>query len=318
MAPPNTSPTGGTGWRNLRTGILFFFGLLLAAWLGLFIGKNTGILSRHDKALLFVPDIKGLTEGNMVSISGKKVGTVDNMTLVQRNDTSGVLIELKIRSEYFGLITKDSKATIRAIGVLGDKYIDITLGRSREMLSDGGFLDAGIAPGLEELTESALKTMDSFEEMSAKINRGEGTIGKLISSDELSTKLLKTASNLEAATNKITTGKGLAARLVNDEELSARVSAMVTDLSDLSGSLKAGKGSLGKLMVDESFYNHLHSIAERSDSLLNRLNNPQGSIGKLSRDARLYDNLNQTIISLDSLLRDLKQNPGRYVKVSLF
>lgn len=318
MANVNTSATGGIGWRNLRTGILFVAGIILAGILGLIVGKNTSLLARHDTAYLFLSDIKGLAEGNMVAISGKKIGVVKALDFEQRIDTSGVRVTLDIVDEFFGLITSDSKATIRALGVLGDKYIEITLGRSQVKLKDGGYLAVSMDPGLDDLTSSAIKTMNTIQELSSKINNGEGSLGKLITTNELNEKVIKTMSNIETMTNKFSHGSGLLATLINDEALAKRVASLITNLSDVSASLREGKGSLGKLMVDESFYNNLSSLAKRTDSLLAKLSTREGTLGKFSNDPAVYDNLNRSILSLDSLLIDLKQNPDRYLTVKVF
>lgn len=318
MANVNTSATGGIGWRNLRTGILFVAGIILAGILGLIVGKNTSLLARHDTAYLFLSDIKGLAEGNMVAISGKKIGVVKALDFEQRIDTSGVRVTLDIVDEFFGLITSDSKATIRALGVLGDKYIELTLGRSQVKLKDGGYLAVSMDPGLDDLTSSAIKTMNTIQELSSKINKGEGSLGKLITTNELSEKVIKTMSNIETMTNKFSHGSGLLATLINDEALAKRVASLITNLSDVSASLREGKGSLGKLMVDESFYNNLSSLAKRTDSLLAKLSTSEGTLGKFANDPAVYDNLNRSILSLDSLLIDLKQNPDRYLTVKVF
>lgn len=318
MANVDTSATGGIGWRNLRTGILFVAGLVLAGALGLIIGKNTSLLSRHDSARLFITDIKGLSEGNMLAISGKKIGVVKRMDFAERLDSSGVIVTLDVVHEFFYLITKDSKATIRSLGVLGDKYIDITLGRSEEKLEEDGYLEVVAEPGLEELTASAIETMNTIQDISVKINRGEGTIGKLVTSNELNEKLMKAAANVEAMTNALTHGSGLAARVINDQPLAEHVSSLITDLSEVAASLKAGKGTLGRLIVDESLYSALSSVIRRSDSLFARLNDPRSSLGRLTADDELYRHIDRNILSLDSLLTDFKLHPDRYVKVSVF
>ncbi len=318
MAKVDTSVTGRVGWRNLRTGLLFVAGLIIAGILGLIIGKNSSLLTRHDTAYLFIASIKGLSEGNMVAISGKKIGVVKSMDFARRNDTSGVIVTLDITSDYFPLITIDSKATIKALGVLGDKFVDITLGQAPEKLAEGGYLDVVAEPGLDELTASAIETMNTIQDISQKINKGEGTLGRLLTTNELNDKLMKTASNVESITNKISNGNGLAARLINDQQMAGHVTSLITNLSDVSSSLKSGKGSLGKLIVDESFYNNLSTIVRRADSLFTRLNDPNTNIGKLTGDDAFYRHLDHSIISLDSLLMDFKQNPSRYVKVSVF
>lgn len=318
MASPNTSPTGGVGWRNLRTGILFTFGIGVAAALGLFIGKNTGLLTTHDTINLFITDIKGLGEGNMVTISGKKVGVVESMFFTTRNDTMGVQVMLDVQTEFIPLIPEDSRAVIKSLGVLGDRFIDIARGRSPEHVVDGAFIEVISQPGFDELTESAITTMGSIEDFSARVNRGEGTLGKLMSSTELNDRLVRSVTNLEAVTEKLASGKGLAGRLIGDEDLANRLEMLVDNLGEVSASLKQGRGSLGKLIVDDTFYNNLVATTQKSDSLLARLNHPDGSFARLTGDSAIYFNLNHSIMSLDSLLMDLKANPGRYVRVSVF
>lgn len=318
MAQVNTSPTGGIGWRNLRTGILFVAGIILAGILGLIIGKNTSLLARHDTAYLFLSDIRGLAEGNMIAISGKKIGVVKALDFEQRIDTSGVRVTLDIVDEYFGLITSDSKATIRALGVLGDKYVEITLGRSQTKLKDGGYLAVSMEPGLDDLTASAIETMNTIQDLSSKISNGEGSLGKLITTNELNEKLMRTMSNVETMTNKFSHGNGALATIMNDEALARRLASLITNLSDVSTSLKEGKGSLGRLIVDESFYTHLSSLTNRADSLFAKLSTKDGTLGKFANDSTVYDNLNRSILSLDSLLQDLRRNPDRYLTVRVF
>ncbi len=318
MPNNETSASGGIGWRNLRTGLLFIAGIVIAGILGLIIGKNTGVLTLHDSVYLFVSEIRGLAEGNMVAISGKKIGVVKSMDFAYRNDSSGVAITLEVSHEYFALITKDSKAIIRALGVLGDKYVDISLGHSSEHINEYDYLSVVAEPGFEELTASALKTMRTFQDISGRINSGEGTIGKLLVSNDLHDKLLLTAANLQELSSSIKNGGGLAGRLIYDKHMADQTSNLITSLSDVSDSLRRGKGTLGRLLMDDAVYTSLNSAIHHADSLFTQLNNPNSSIGRLSRDTTFYQNLNSSIKSLDSLMVDIKRNPGRYVKLSLF
>jgi phospholipid/cholesterol/gamma-HCH transport system substrate-binding protein len=254
----------------------------------------------------------------MVSISGKKIGVVQSMDFATRNDTAGVVVTLDIVHDYFHLLTKDSKAIIRSLGVLGDKYVDIAVGHAGEFLQGSEFLPVVSEPGLEELTASALKTMNTIQDVSAKINNGEGTIGKLITTNELNDRLLSAAANVESLTIALNHGNGLLSRLVYDKGMAAHASTLLADLADVSASLKGGKGTLGKLFVDESLFNTLGLVSRRADSLVVQLRDPAGSVGRFTRDDAFYLHLDHSIISLDSLLNDFQRNPDRYVKVSVF
>ncbi|MGQ9806041.1 MAG: MlaD family protein [Chlorobiales bacterium] len=312
-----SSSYGNLKWSDLRTGLIFIIGLIVAGILLLIVGKNSPVVNRFIDLKIFVQDIEGLAENNFVAISGKKVGTVQAMTIKERNDTIGVEVVMSVRAEFQSVITKDSKAKIKPLGVLGDKYVDITLGTG-DPVSDGDYLPVEKDLGLADITTEGVKLIRSLNEVLEKINRGEGTLGKLITSSELVDKLTRTAENLERVSESLSSNRGLAGRLMNDSELANRFTGIVKDLESITASLREGKGSMGKLLVDESFYNNLNTTTKRLDSLILGLQSPSGTIGKLAADSLLYYNLNRSSIALDSLLRDLKTNPSRYINLRVF
>jgi phospholipid/cholesterol/gamma-HCH transport system substrate-binding protein len=54
------------------------------------------------------------------------------------------------------------------------------------------------------------------------------------------------------------------------------------------------------------------------NQMLSQINQGQGSLGKLTKNDSLYNNLNQFAADLDALVVDLKENPKRYVSISVF
>ncbi len=310
-------PHSNLRWRDLRTGLVFVIGLILAAILLLIVGRNSPVINKFITLRIFVQDIEGLTENNFVAISGKKVGTVQALTIKERNDTIGVEVLMSVRAEFQSIITKDSKAKIKPLGVLGDKYVDITLGHS-EPVSDGDFLLVEKDLGLADVTTEGVKLIRNLNEVLEKINRGEGTLGKLITSSELMDKLMHTAENLERISTTLASNQGLAGRLMNDPELANRFVNLTKNLESITALLREGKGSMGKLLVEDSFYNNLDSTTKQLNLFISGLQNPSSTLGKLTADSLLYHNLNRAVIALDSLLRDLKANPSRYINVHMF
>lgn len=324
-----TSSAAGTTWKNLRTGILFVFGLALIATLGLIINGNTGVLSSHRSARFVVNDIRGLAAGNPVQIAGMKVGSVGDMHFTQADGRTGVEVVLSIQSEHFPMITSDSRAVVKQVGMLGDKIVEIELGTSRAPLADGGMLAVQSEAGLSEAMASGIETLGTVGEISRKvggllqrIDDGEGSLGQLITSTDLVEELTNTVVDLRRVTSRMAEGNGMVWRAFEDrataEEFSrtvASLSAMSAELRSVAQSISRGEGTLGRFVKDDSLYRDLRGVAQHSDSMIARLEEP---IKSFSSNSQIYANLNRSIQSLDSLLNDMKARPGRYVRFSVF
>jgi len=284
-------------WSDLRTGIFFLLGLGFAAYLGLVVGKNSSLFTGVTTIKVLSRDVQGLAENNFVSVSGKKIGTVSKLDFVTNNDSLYVVAELRLRNEFAVLVTKDAKATIRSLGVLGDKYIDIITGKGPQV-KNGDFIALDAEDGMAELTGGANEALAKINLLLDKINSGKGVAGRLISDEKMGAELAETVSSLKststelsALSKKASSGNGLLPKLINDGELAKNTQETVS---------------------------RLNRAAEKTEALMAKLESDQGTFGQLHSNPALYNNLNETLTSLDSLLTDLKKNPKRYVKFSVF
>jgi len=94
-------------------------------------------------------NLGGLTEKAKVSMSGVTIGRVTNVYL----DTEwySAVVEMEIDRSMSSL-TLDTSAAILTAGLLGEKYIGLTVGAEEEYLKDGDWVeDTQSALVLEEL-----------------------------------------------------------------------------------------------------------------------------------------------------------------------
>ena len=61
--------------------------------------------------------------------------------------------------------------------------------------------------------------MRDVKEIAAKINRGEGTMGKLVNDDSLYTEFRDASHNVKEITRKISEGEGTLGKLVNEDKM---------------------------------------------------------------------------------------------------
>ncbi|KAK3582469.1 hypothetical protein CHS0354_024016 [Potamilus streckersoni] len=264
--------------------------------------------------------VTGGTAGvGKATIKGKKVGNVASMTLMTKNEKNGVEILIKVEEKFENLITSTAVASIKAIGILGDKYIDIKLSENvGELIPENGFLTYQREPGMTELTSSATNIMKSIETILEKINRGEGTVGKIISSEDLTKKMINIVDNMDLIISSTSKGQGLVGTLFTDNQMARDFSASINNLQSITASLKSGEGSLGSLLKDKKMVEDLTLSIEKLKKIIVSIENGEGTIGRLVKDEHLYKNINETTKSLDSLIKDLKKNPSKYINVKVF
>jgi phospholipid/cholesterol/gamma-HCH transport system substrate-binding protein len=284
-------------WSDLKTGIFFVLGLGFAAYLGLVIGKNTSIFSGVTTIKIMTKNVDGLTENNFVAVAGKKIGTVGKLDFTTKNDSLYVIADLKLRNEYASLVTTDAIASIRSLGVLGDKYVDITAG-SGKPIKEGDYIRLQSEEGLSALATNAKTTIEKLNSLLDKLNNGDGPAGRLISDKKMGEDLQKTVTNLRKSSDELTkvatelhNGKGLLPKLINDKSMADNTEQTIANLK---------------------------KAAAETETLMKQLNEGKGTLGKLNSDPALYNNLSKTLVSLDTLLIDLKKRPNRYVRFTLF
>lgn len=94
-------------------------------------------------------DTGGLAPRGKVSMAGVTIGSIESITLDR--ETFQARVTLAIDSDIDN-IPADSAAVIRTSGLLGDQYIDISIGGDMESLDDGDtFYSTQSAMNLERL-----------------------------------------------------------------------------------------------------------------------------------------------------------------------
>lgn len=313
-------------WSNLKVGIVVLIGLVIFVFIVSIVGTEQNIFSSTYELKMFMPNVRGLVNGAMVTLGGLKIGYVTDMRFATKEDTTGVDIVMKVLTRYNGSITASSVAQIKTIGLLGDRYIDISIGRDgEEPLAEGSLLPLRESFDLEEAGPQLNRTLKDFtevlsntREITAGINRGEGSVGRLITRPDLANELERFLKSLNRVAAAVEGGEGALGRLVNDPTVGDELAAVTGNLKAVTEQLRAGRGTAGKLIMDESLYSSLSSFSARADSILARAGADSSNVSRMIDDPEFYARISRLLKDLDLLLVDLRQNPDRYVKISVF
>jgi phospholipid/cholesterol/gamma-HCH transport system substrate-binding protein len=314
---------------NLKVGITVFISLIILLIFISVVGTENNVLTSTYNLKLFLPTVDGLAEGSMVTLGGLKAGSVKKLEFANINGVNGLIATVSVKNSLSSMITEKSTASIKSLGMLGDKYVDIEIGQLTEKpLKDGDFMKVsnsfsieGAVNGMQGKLDSVFAEMKNavkeYKGVAEKINNGDGTVGKLISSPELYNSTMKIVSKIDNITTAISQQSGTAGQLIYNKTLYDNLNNIAVNMKYIIDSVTAGKGTAGKFLKDDKLYNNLESISNRLDSLTLKING-NSSVGSLVNSDELYLQVLSLVKEFNSVLTEFKSNPKKFINLSVF
>ncbi len=313
--------------NGFRTSVYLMLALsaVLVGLIFYVVGSNQKLFDAKYSIYMFKPNAESLIPGAFITLSGLKVGVVGKMELTEHENQQGVLIELKIDKDYRNYITSSSVAQIKTMGVLGDKYVDITIGRSTEAaLETNALIQSSPSINMDEVMTDAAGSVVQLKRVLTNLNTitqnilsGNGTIGRLVQDSGMANDLSNTLRNAQNISLALNNGKGSAGRFLRDTTLYHSLTNISKQFEMISEQIAQGKGTLGKAIADSGLFVRLKSAVSQADTLMNKLNG-DGTLGRLINDKEYYKELIRLTKDLRILTEDIKQHPEKYGSFSLF
>jgi phospholipid/cholesterol/gamma-HCH transport system substrate-binding protein len=312
--------------KRFKIGLTVFAGIVIFLVLMLIVGSESNTFTSTETIKLFLSDVNGLADGSMVTLGGLKIGSIEKMEFGRRGGIPGVIVSTKLASRYAVQITSGSKASIKTVGMLGDKYIDFSIGLpSEQPLADGSFIPVKKTKELGDVLDQMGGIMDDIgataknvHALTDTVRHGHGAAGKLLADDRFGDEIASIGQKLNNIASALSERKGSLGKLIYDDGLYAKINHTAGILSTLSDSIAAGKGTAGKILANDSLYYSLQSVSKRIDMLLLKINSDSSSIGPLVNSDTTYRQLNGLITNLNSMISDIKENPKKYIHLSIF
>jgi phospholipid/cholesterol/gamma-HCH transport system substrate-binding protein len=309
---------------QIRVGIFVFFTLVTFMAAIFLLGSRTQYFQPQYTLKAIFSNVGYLLEGAGVYLAGVQVGRVGEIRFFEDIAAQKVLVSLNIARNYQERIRQDSVAVITSSGLLGDKYIDITLGSESEPeLLNGMFIrtqDPADYGQLIRQGEEVLKNTIEITSALGALTSGFRSSQAPMAVTDLLTSLAQTARAIE-------TGDGLIHALIyekGNERIFADLAAATTALRDTLTGIKEGKGFLQTLLTDPNpeVVAQLTKLMATAHKLLQDIEKGQGVLhaliydkqgGKAVKDfAGATDNMNEILAKLkgqDGLLASLLNDP---------
>ncbi len=303
--------------NTARVGLFFILGVVVIYIVYTTLAeKDIARKTGYEVDAIF-SNVNTLTVDADVRLAGVDIGSVKSVGLT--NDGRG-RVTLIIGDEF--QIPTDSVATIAVTSLLGQNYVSIKYGNNTDYLTQGDLMETRTSAGFSEIMDQVgqlgeklneiadnfsgfgdsdlftnlndliVENRDEIEslfenlnEVSSKLNQGEGTLGKLINDDEAYNELLATVKDIRSAASEasetlgdarglfdsIESGEGTLGKLLSDDKIAEDLQKVVDNFVEFSEKLNSGDGTLGKLVTDDELYFQLQGLLDRAEQSLDAL-----------------------------------------------
>lgn len=327
--------------RRFRVGLVVLIALG-AVMLGVFsIGQRANLFKKKLPFYTRFDSAAGLVSGNPVRLNGVTVGNVLEVNLSPDPADQSVRVQYEVNRRIVPRLRTGTRASIKTIGLLGDKYVDLAGGLATEpQVPVGGHIPPAPGAGFERLLEGGGDLLTdlsaiarSLKSILGRTEEGKGFLGALTSdspeSARLGNNLNATLTSLNAILRKVERGEGFAGKLLADakygrrtaESLQAAVESLRNVFGKIEESLKTNEGAIPALLSDPEGKKKVYALVENLSTaavslakVARDLEKGDGAIPRLLHDERFgrefTENLRNFSRRLDSIARKIDSGEG--------
>lgn len=297
------------------------FGLLVLVILffGIKFLKGSDIFQKENVYYATYNDVSGMLVSSNVFINGLRVGYVKEITTTNER-ADNFVVAFTVRSDI--KIPEDSKILLFSSDLLGSKALKLQLGNSSKIINDGDTIKSDKELGmLDNLGASISPMMNNLDSILSSLNnilniQNQNSLQNTIANIETTTERLgNITTNLD---NLMSSEKTKLAKIIeNTESITSNLKDNNQKLTNIIQNVdnivdSAAKANIGSTLIETG------KSIERLNSVLGVIEKGKGNVGLLINDEELYKSLDNSAKNLNKLIEDIKENPKKYINVSVF
>jgi phospholipid/cholesterol/gamma-HCH transport system substrate-binding protein len=312
-------------WSELRVGMLVVTSFSILTLLIILISGKAGFFTPTYTLKTYMPSAAGLKRGSLVWLAGIECGSVKDVNITNQKDPAhAVEVILRVSQEYQNSIRSNSVASIGSLGLLGDKYLDISRGSAEfpaippygEIKNSSEADIRKIIQNSNDLVANLGDLVDKINSITSKIDQGKGTVGKFINDPSLYNQLSTTVTNSNEIVAKLKSGEGTLGKLIYDPELYDHMNNTLANVDSLISRVNRGEGTLGMLLKDKGVFEKTDALLAKFNTVADRIEKGEGFLGKMSKDETLYTELKDSVSKINQLMDRVNRGEGTLGKLA--
>ncbi|HWB98973.1 MAG TPA: MlaD family protein [Bryobacteraceae bacterium] len=326
-------------WAKFRVLALVVSSLtILSVLLSLLVGGH--LFRPKAEVRVYVPDASGLAPQAPVRLNGIEVGAIEAVRFSGSSDPNRVVeVVLLIEQDFLREIPRDSVSVSAADNMMGDQYIDITKGKSRETLRAGEELRFQPAPDLMkqiDITQFEAK-LRAVDQLLADMQANRNPFGVFLNSDTLYQDTVGKVAGLEKDIRTALAVTGDLGQLIYRDtahrDLTAQLRQLDAKLAEFEGTpllndpaqYDQARGNIEKVrhsiedleqgpwLKDDSMY---QSWSKGVASLVRAVDDL--NTGQMLADSQPYESWNGSLREMEHSIRDFRTDPRKYLRLKIF
>lgn len=308
-----------------KVGIIAIVTIAILVW-GLNFLKGKDLFGRQHTYYAIYEDIGGLLPTSYVFINGMKVGQVSKIKYIDPQ-MKKFIVRFELPSNL--QLPSNSIAEVFNSDLLGSKAMRVKMGDATTYLNPG---DTLLSHTEGSMLSEVGKILEPYTDRLENIICNADTVVnnlKQITDNETQRNFHSAMNNINHISQRLSTLSANLDNIVGTEK--GKIQDIIENIDNLSKTLNNNSHELDNIICNISEITDTVSRAKLGSTLekLNRtvddlsasmekISSGKGNVGKLINDDNLYDNLQKSIEDLDALIKDIKENPKKYIKVSVF
>jgi len=294
------------GLMVLAAAVIFIAGVVFL--------RGIDLRSKEYTLNVYYRNVNGLHDGDKVTVAGLAIGQVESMSLVGGRIAVNLSLQTGVR------LPRDSKALLKSETIMGGKFVEITPGTDPGLLQNGDSLSGAYEADLSELTATLAPITSNVLGILENVNStfDKPTRARI---QQIVEDLARSSNRLERVIRE--EGSSMDLAFADWASFSRDLSRFARTLDTIAlqqrDNVDSSMTSIRRASVNlDRVAGKLDDATSSLNKILNKVNRGEGSLGKFVYDERLYNDVDSLASNLNLLVRDLRENPQRYVRISLF
>jgi phospholipid/cholesterol/gamma-HCH transport system substrate-binding protein len=304
--------------NRMRTAIV---GVFVLGGLLLFGG---GLFLIGDRRLLFAPQfeldstfgkVTGLEIGTQVRVAGLTAGEVLEIRL-PTGPSDRFRVRMRLRDDVRHLVRADSTAAIQTDGIVGNAFIQLSVGTETSPAVSPGDTVTGVDP--IEFADLIQEGRDTFRTVTSEVLDLKG---------DISTAITALTQSVETVNGVIAdVGRNVDTLTAASAQFAEDMHGTVEDARGLVSDVRNGQGTIGRLLTDRALYDRMTNVGLEAEQTMRNIRETseqaraavEGFAAPDGTAQQIAQTLRNTLIEVQEVTSDLAEGTEALKRNFLF